>query len=643
MGTRTVYGISGNRIPGLVIFCCILLNIPSAVFGGDPPVTGVVRPGRIGKNGTAAVRFELDYQYAGQVSLDEPALPAGLSYAAGPFIRPLRREGKTIIEYTLQGGAPGRYLVPAFSIHLPSSTLRTAPFALFVENGENTVPLELSWERPRGELYAGQAFPVTVWANLLTAPFGPGQVSLTTPAETVVRSIEDRSPPRAVNAANLDLYNVPLASYMMHPSDERELVIPGGTVTVDGLLGTLPELRVGMLPLPEGEDGLAVYGVGDMEFTARISREEVQGVRLVTAEMVYSGEGNFLFLRFPEIRGKGLTYLHAAERQELEPLTVYPYGYAGSRRRVSTYRQAAGEEAEAVIPEVRIFNPRTGAYVHFPEQRVSFPAVETVSEPQTAANADPRPPAFPPPAEAGRLRVYRTYSRIWAYFLFLPPLVVFFFRFAGLRVRRAGTAAGLILLLSCCTVPGGGPGEFLFAGGEKVSGKELYASAYEAAEAGRYGSAVADLQKLHRLRPMDTNILRALEEVEARAGVEHQAPAAWGPHPDIFFWTALVFMYGAAVLLLFRKNNLKKALLLPVFMIIINSTGLAVTAGGPPFAVLRRDAAVLVVPSSTGTVKLVLREGTTLGVEELWNGFVQVRTGDDILGWVDASDLVIQE
>ena len=142
---------------------------------------------------------------------------------------------------------------------------------------------------------------------------------------------------------------------------------------------------------------------------------------------------------------------------------------------------------------------------------------------------------------------------------------------------------------------------------------------------------------------MDKAVLNALETVEELAGAEHQIHAAWRPHPDLFYWSALIFLSGAAGFLWFRRKKGKKILFIAAVISIMSIIGLIVSARRPPFGVVRRDEPMLVVPSATAKTKLVLSEGTTIEVREVWKNYYQVQTGDGILGWVEAAVVLVQE
>ena len=655
MGTNAVPGTGGIGTPGLVILCIILLCTSALGFCQDVGVRGSLQPQQVPQNSTALLRFELSYPYAGQVSVMEPRLPDGLSFEAGPFIRPVRSDGKTIIEYTVKGDRPGRYILPPFVIRLPYQNVQTKPLAIFIEDAAadgGSVPLELSWETPEEKLYAGQAFPITVWAELLPKADAETRLFLEHPDDIVLRPIETAAAVYKVTTDMGNLYNLPLESYMLHPSEGGTIRIPGGSVSVDGSSARLPELQFSVLPLPQLLGSKSVNGVGAVEFTAEVRREKSQDIYLVTVEMVFTGEGNLPFFRFPDLKSSSLTYLYSTEQENIRLFTDYPYGYTGSRRRVSSYRQDAGGTAELTTAAVTIFNPETGNYRTFPEQVFSFSPIEPApveTEQQASINV------LPEPAELGRLPIRRMHSKFWAYFLFFPP-------FAGICIRsffagkgkhrneknRKGNCIGpaaIVFLLSVCSIAlnAEDSGSLLPVGGVPEQGSELYSAAFNAVATERYGTAVFLLRQLHQYRPMDTRIRNAINSVEALAGVEHQIPARLSPHPDLFFWSALGICVVIALIVWLRKKKIKKIVPFVVLLVILSSTGSARISERTSFGVIRKDVALTVVPSETGKKKLVLQEGTTVKIAEHWDTYYQIRTGDDILGWVKSSDLFIQE
>ena len=490
MGEKTVYGNRRSSPPGLVILCWLICCSAQAGYSQELTVSGSLRPEQVELNETAVVRFELEYSYAGQIQMEEPELPSGVSYDSGPFVRPVRLKGKTVIEYTLRADMPGRYIVPPFFIRTPSRTLKTAPLSLFVktEKGErDAVPLELGWEAPAETLYAGQAFPVTAWLRLTDTPDISKSLILAGSSNLIIRPIEALPAVRRAAAANMELYNVPLQSYMVHADKAGRLILPGGKVIINGREGSVPELPIVIDSLPEIGDGGTEFGVGDVTFSVNVRREEVEGVNIVTAELVYAGDGNLPFFRFPQIRSSYLRHLYTKEEQQFETLTEYPYGYTGSRLQSSTYRQLGGGEAELLVPAVTVYNPRAGEYKTFQEKKLSYPAVESRAERSGADKKDPPSVArktLPPPLSMGPLPVRRFYSRTWAYLFFIPPLLFIALGAGFSRLKRLGPIAVLLFLVTCSPGSGGGPA---LSGPPAVSGRKLYVEAYQAANAGQYG------------------------------------------------------------------------------------------------------------------------------------------------------------
>lgn len=635
MGRNTDYGNRRFGCPRLVV---LLLTALLAGRAFSQELTAGVSPQIIEAGERATIRFELQYPYADQIYVEAPKLPDGIIYDSGPFLRPIRRDRTSVIEYTIRSSEAGRYILPSFIIHYPYGRVRSSPLALFVAGdmgNETGVPLSFFWKSPQGALFAGQAFPISLWADLITEPPEDVRVEVNTPKEVMLRRMEELPIPEPLETANMKLYRVPLARYMVHPAEAGEFIIPGGTLTLSGRKEEIPELRIAIRPIPNAVQA-DTAGTGDLEFSAEIDESDSGGVNVIRVILSYSGTGNFPLIRYPSIITEGLVQIHSTEKQEFTPVLEYPYGYRGYKRRVITYRREPDTRAQLRIGEAVIFNPSTLRLEAFPKRGYAFKAYEAPLDGAEETESEEYE-LFPLPERAGDMTVRMMYRKPLAYLLYLPPVFLIFFR--GIRRKKTPLQlVGLVLLFFGCSAA-----EVSVPLPEEKDGNRIYEEAYRYYENGDFGESLLRLRQLHRLKPMNREIISVIGIVEQAAGVNHQVQAGIRLHPDLFYWSVLGILYISGGVIWFFNNNYKRFLLLFFSLLIVTLVTVPVSTGFPPIIVIGTDSELRVIPSVRGTVKLKLAEGTVLEIEEKWDDFYQVVTGDGIIGWVANSDVLVQE
>lgn len=625
----------GFRNQRLVTACCLLFLAAGYGYTQDFKVTQTVQPEFIKRNETVRVRIEFQYPYADQVYPMEPSLPEGLKYDSGPFKRPVRMEGLTVIEYTLRAEKAGRYIIPPFILRFPYGRKETAPIAVFVEDTKK-YPIDFSYEVPLEKLYEGQAVPVFVWANLLRSLPRKADVRIQPPKDIILRPMENTSIPQSVPVSNMDLLKAPLAAFMLHFRKSGDTGITEGKIIIDGTEFDIPPLELTILPLPVGtgeDDG--IYGVGDVIFSTDIKRDTVGGLGIIKIIMRYSGTGNHPFFRFPEVYTRGMEYVRTTEQDQYGPLLRYPYGYSGNRRKVLHYRQLKEKEGEISIPEVRIFNPDTGRTVLFPDRKEFVKMPEPL--PDAGRKASPSITTLPPPHRIGKLTVMKLYTKWWVYLFFIPGILFICICMSLPKLKSLGIV-GIVFLLAGCAPDTIGKNGITYP-----SAEELYRSAFESVQEEEYGKALFYLRIIHRGKPMNRKIISIIADVENSIGIEHQAAARWSVHPDVFLLSGLFIVNGAGFLCLRKKKDLRLQGVLLLLLLGGMITGLTMSTRNPPIGVLREDTALRIVPAKQGEEKLLLREGTSLELINKWKEYHQVQTGDKIIGWVEKTSVYTKE
>lgn len=643
MGARSFFGRDGRPTAGLVIGLVLFLVTCAELIGQNSWITETIVPQLIEENTMTLLRIGILFPDSDNVSIDEPPLPDGLRYESGPFIRPVRIEGKTIIEFSILGEKPGRYIIPSFTIHMPDWDWKTHALALFVKEStsDGKVPVNLFWDFPNTPIFAGQAVPVTIWADMAEEELPAIEIQSISHPDILSRSMDLTDSPIPITVSNKELQRVPLGSFMYLFPRAGEFAFPSKRISLDGVEAILPALSLNVWPVSGQEGDNEILGVGDFVFTYNIDRNVAQGYNLIKLTMNYTGEGNFIFLQFPEPETKNLDNLTSVVKQEYTPLLTPPYGYSGYKRKTIIYRQLGNRRGELSIPEVVIYNPATGRQPVHSGNIHTFAAVPIDWDHNDAAG----PPDIPNPDQIGPLRVFRMYAEPAAYLLFIPPLIILLVSVFLPRRTNAGLVSILVLLFSCNSAPGtppfAEPGIKRIERIKRIESIEMYERGFRSVLKGEYGEGIYHFRRLHRLRPMDTRILDTIEKTEAEAKIDHQRPANFLPHPDIFFWAALALAYTTALFSLFRRRRGKGIPIPLVVLVFLLMVGLYFSARAIslPIGVLKEDAALLVIPEPQGTRKMILKEGTAVNIKNSWEDFYQIRTGDEIIGWLHKSNL----
>ncbi len=616
----------------------LLLCVQWFGCGEETDVRGVLQPSLIEKKETAKIRFEVPYPYADQVYVREPNLPDGLEYLTGPFIRPLRLEGISVIEYTVRGSRSGRYVIPPFRIRIPYRTLETKKMAFFVGedvNGKLEVPITLSWEVPEGKMYEGQAVPVTLWADMVRAIPETPQITLGVNEDVIVRGISQSAMSRTIPVHNMELIRAPLQTFMFHFTESGEITVSAKAFRINGVSGRVPALTLKVLPVPDNGGNPRFLGVGNANFLINIETEKIEGFQLISITMEYNGMGNLPFFQFPNVETEHCEYVRSSESEEYEPLENSLFGYRGYRRKTVTVRQKPYVEGRIIIPEVRIFNPLSAEILTYPKKEMS---IEKVADRATVdVDGGQSPPGIPHPEEMGKLPISRLHEKRWIYLLLVPGVLAVFFNFSLSKIKHYGILCIVFLFIGCVPIIKNSREE------KQLSGRDMYREGYTLAMNGDYGKALYVLRILQRERPMDFRLINSIRALESHAGVKRQIPVRWRIHPDLFLAAVFCSLYGSVFISFICKREKKKWLIIPALFFIGSIVGLGLTLRSPSVGVLKKDTALLVVPAADGSVKSTLKEGTTVKIQGEWKEYHQVSTGDAIIGWVDTSNMWLEE
>lgn len=359
---------------------------------------------------------------------------------------------------------------------------------------EQKLPLEVNWSTLPAELYLGQSILLSVWAKHLEV-FENSR--LLEPLQLNEALIE-RSPaePQIVqeNLLGIDTYSVPLASWIVTPTDLGVLRLPPLRAQVQGLTRTLTEQNISILPLPENpyrrEDASFQPAIGEFEFSLNWSDPPTQNRYALddTIEITRRifGTGNFTLLEFPPVDGGGLTLLEVQKTEDYEPVAE---GYRGSLSQTYRYKAPSHGTFMLRVPDFPWFDPGEKLWKAETGRSVSL---EFVARPTRDKFKDWEQFWF------SKWNIYSLNVMYWiqkniGYFLLLPILTVCYWgasyrfrakirltelwRFLRVKHRLPVFGSGMLLLVSFCIAFFGRPDYLLLQRAETAFQNGEYSKA----------------------------------------------------------------------------------------------------------------------------------------------------------------------
>lgn len=260
------------------------------------------------------------------------------------------------------------------------------------------------------------------------------------------------------------------------------------------------------------------------------------------------------------------------------------------------------------------------------------------------------------------------YAEPYAYLLFLPgPLLFAVLLLMRRRLQRTTVLLVLGLLLLGST-SGSGTEQLVrtavraFADGRHAAALEAFLQAERDGVSsaslhydiglcrlalGERGRGIFRIRRAVRVAPQDRTLREDLHRIESALGLRNQVATGMAVHPNVPFVAILVLFNAAAVLFgvlyrferggLFILSVLTFAVLIGALVIFL----FALHERGEPIAVVAgQEAPLKRVPLAEAREWILLPEGTALDVRGSAQGYVLVKTGLGLEGWIERNRLL---
>ena len=652
-----------RRRSGLVgLLLCLAAGVSAEV---------VVEPEVAAVGEVVTIQFVVPSRAEG-LRIVEPVYPPIIEARGGPLVRSAIREdqdGRTrpVAEVVLEfdAVAPGRRIVGPFYAESSSGRIELGSTLVQVgtERDPSTVPFGARWQVATPTPYVGQTIPLVLLMTNLVEPVYPD--SITVPAlsqgdDRLITEVDGLGRVGTRDVGAVTLYSIPVASYLLTPTEAGPLEIGEAVIAHDGIESTAEPIAVQVRPLP---DPVApFFAVGRFELSHDGVPESVEVGREFVVRVEVAGEGNLQFLRVP------LPLVEGAELMDTsEELVAVPSdgGYVGRKTLIHTILADREGEIRVEQPRFRWFDPATGetegeAFTLYTQ---AAGAGENVVVRSGFADVSPIPSE-----EFADLDRPRLFTDWYSYLVFVPgPL--FLLLCLLIRRRHAGFFV-LSVFVSLTAACGVADSEHrsrndaaleAFESGDFQGAYERYSSLaremlgsaavrYNAAVAaerlGRVPAAIHFVREAIRLNPGSARTRGLLRRLESAAGLTGRLEPPHTIDPDLVFVLLAVAWNGLFVLVAVRTRRRRGVRIIVSLMVAVVVAGLAglfaavlAEQADQPAVVSDRGAVVTRIPEADAERWVVLPEGTAVRPGATAGEFVLVTTGYGVEGWIRGGDL----
>lgn len=609
----------------------------------------------------------IEHEEPADVEIEAPAFP-GVRLIEGPSVRPIStlsggdRERAVEVRFVYQAVTAGRYVLPEVPVLVAGQPYLTEPRLLEIGEARNRslVPFLARWTGATEPLVAGEARVYTLEIYNATEFLYPSSISVGTPGNAIFEEVQGLGSIERSVVDDVTLYAIPVAVFMVTPSQAGTVRLPEARVATDLFAATAGSLTLPVTALPAAAE--ASGAVGRFTYEAAADAESVLRTGTLALTVRIAGTGNLHLVTPPEPTVEGMR----VERTRMESsLLPTPDGYEGWVERRYTLRPDGTGEASIAIAPFAWYDPSSDRVVREPGRTVRPEVIET-SEPIAATGADVDLRLLTA-EEIGALERRVWYRDAVAYGWLVPGVLVLI----AVRIFRRSRAVPMLVLavaslLFVDATSADLPWEVIELGMRRSEEGNLPAaiSAFERAarsvpdspgvnynlavlyfRAGDVPRSLFAAREAIRLAPLADEPRVLLETVEFSAGIERSVPPPHLVHPDLFFLLLALlvnaFFIGAALIRSPRGWSVIVGILL-VVLIAGAGAGLATSAlrHGQQVAVVRDDVTLRRIPGSASDGWLPIQQGAAVRVVARNGNSLLVRTVLGLDGWLELEDVI---
>ena|GEM_PF-3276730 len=617
---------------------------------------------RVPEGETVDIIQALDGVDLDSVTISGPVLPEGILIDDGPFLLGLGRSASRI-ETRLETTRPGRFIVPA-----PTVTVQGVPYPgsetlveVFSEGDPSLIPYSARWRSLAAAIVEGQSVPLVLELYLIDQFTYPESISVRSPGEGLFEEVVGLGGVTTVVFGDIELFQIPVASFVFTPSNAGSVTIPGAQISGMGFKIQTDDLVLSVADLP-GETR-PHNGVGRFSVDVSVEQAQVSVGDSVEVVIGIDGTGNIPALRMPEVRTIGLVEVDSYEESRVEPDTDDFLGYRGTRTITNRFEVTGEEESVVIAIEPFIyFDPIDRQYRTIEGTEVRLEVI--TEKPVVDVPLD-----FPLyTIEELQDPIWTQLYRIsWVYVVFLVPLVIRVgMEFA--RRRKSGIVPILsvvVLLVSAGIRPDLNIhrleraqelvelGEFSTAGvlyDFEIQDHPDHAGlrrnrAVLALRSDRPSVTVYNLRKALRLRPANTGFRAELQAVQDLYQLNQQFHIPMVPRTDLWLVIGFVIWVVLWFLSLIPARAIRAIATFVVVLtgLVVAGTGVwSVTVTDMPEATVLDDVVIRRIPDSQARPWVTVEGATTVMVELGYDQFYLIRTRSGVEGWVPTSAVLFE-
>jgi len=591
--------------------------------------------------------------------------PQQIRLVEGPIVRSFdwEKEGRLIegsrISFSFQVLDSGLTGAGPIRIQHPNGVMVIPPFPMvFVlwDERNNPYPMEVEWRLPSGPYFQNKPILAQLMIKNLEnveIPFGN---DISSPPGAVMDKASELGAVQTSSFFHHRLHEIPWGTWLLTPTRTGELVLPRPAVTYRGVR-RIPSLRrIQVEELPASLD--QTQAVGQFEYEVIPSRTTLSAEEGLEVKMLLKGEGNFPFLRLPEMNFDGFDVVQTISSEDFQ---ISLQGYKGEISRTFHLIPHGPGRFQIPVPSFSWYNPFRQDVLTTRHRSINL---EITSPGEEGGIFSPL--SFLSWKDVWASLSLNLFRNPWAYFLLLPGIIYFF---TVILSNRQKTKPLLVLLSfgllgAAVFTP---PEPELYKEAKRAFSEEDYQAAEEALlelqlehpylggldynialihyQKGKGDLAVVSLIEGWRKGLRHSALYQLFERIKEEMALEGSLQPFWGFSEDLLFVIFSLFLNLSfilwAKLLSSKRINL-------VFYLVFSFLGVAaafsaglITLGSEysSIGVLQQSVELLRVPSAEATPWIPLGQGTVLEILGYHNGFYQIRNSNGITGWVEEKHL----
>ena len=610
----------------------------------------------------------IDHEEAADVDVAPLSLP-GVRVVEGPTIRPVSiltatgRQRAVEVRFVLEATDAGRYVLPPTEVRVAGQSYLTTPRLLTIGERRNrtSVPFLARWVGSDRSPFVGEAGVYSLEIYNVTDYLYPSSVSLGPAQNAIFEEIQGFGSIDQYTVDGVTLYAIPVAVFMVTPSEPGTMRLPEAEIVVDSLRAVAAARTIEVRELPAAVEQSGAVGA----FAYTVNLEPMTLARTETAQLRVrvSGAGNLHFLAIPQPELTGFV----VEREEYRSsIVATDRGYEGVTERVLTLRPTGTEGHEIVSPDLVYLNPDRDRVLRMSARTLS-PAVLDPHQPVDASGEDLTIELL------DRVQIASMERRIWyddpvSYGWLVPGLLAFV---ASRIWKRRHVAAVVLMAFGALVLTDAYSDRLPWADidrglrrheqGDTSGAISAFERALRAApdspgvnhnlsalyfQAGDVPRSIFAAREAIRFAPFSARSRALLETVEHWAGIHRTVPPPHLVHPDVFFFALALLVNGLFAGIAFTRGRRRARCIIAgglVLVLVVGALGGLVASAivhERQLGVVLDDVTLRRIPGSGAAGWLPVESGAAVRVVARHQDSLLVQTVLGLEGWVDVQDIL---